>query len=139
MPRRPNFVRRIAHWVRNQVSAQEEEGQTLRDEQGQQRRAAEAVWRQRQRIISYNQWIVRQRHIAHNQRLQTESRDDPSNPGGEPTVYRFSLLEVPEEVQRVTRGLVLIIAENGVIFRLDLVQEYDGRITWAVTASWPIQ
>ena len=36
-------------------------------------------------------------------------------------MYRFSLLQVPEEVRRITRSLVLIIAENGMIFRIDSI------------------
>lgn len=50
-------------------------------------------------------------------------------------MYTFSLLQVPEGVRSITRSLVLVFEENGVGFRIDLIQLYDGGIIWAVTAQ----
>lgn len=138
MPRQPGIIRRVVHWVRNRTSSSEQEDARRLAEQHEQRLAEALEQSQRWRVITYNRWIERQREIAHNQRLQTETRDDSSTTAGR-IVYRFSLLEIPEQIQSISRSLGLVIEENGMIFRLDVVQVYNEHVTWAVTALWPGQ
>ena len=151
MPQRPTIVRRVRNWLRNRISSSGRE-QTQPVSEGrpqpisaEQRHyilaevhrrivherhpAFEQEQRDRQRELGYSRWLERQRWIAYNQRLQTEYQEGP----GGPLVYRFQLLELPEELERVNRSLVLTIDENSVRFRLEVVQVDNDHITWAVT------
>ena len=147
MPRRPNPFQRIIQWVRRRTSLSEEEEhrqleqrlleqelleqqqleQRIR-EQRPQRRAGRPERRRRVRVLYTNRWTESQRDLA---QLATEGRHETHRPG-EAIIYRVQLLERPEAVENIRRGLTTTIAENGVIFRFDLLQMHDGEITWVV-------
>ena len=135
MPQQRTILRRVGRWIRNLAPSHRLEApevQEQRDlEERQQRRAAELAIAQRARILNYRRWIERQRHIAHNQGLRTEARGDPDDPGEGPTVL---LLHVPEPIERINRSLVLIIEENGVRFKVDIIEVDHQQILWAVSA-----
>ena len=147
MPRRPNPLRTIIQWVRRRISSSEEEGhrqleqrlleqqlleqqqleQRIR-EQRPQRRAGRPERRRRVRVLYTNRWTESQRDLA---QLATEGHHETHRPG-EAIIYRVQLLERPEAVENIRRGLTTTIEENGVIFRFDLLQMHDGEITWVV-------
>lgn len=83
-------------------------------------------------VISYNRWIQVQRGIPHNQRLPTSNEFDPSNVDG-PIVQTFSLLEVPQPVQNISRSLTLVIVENGRAFRCEIIEVNSHFLIWTVT------
>ena len=79
-------------------------------------------------MLYTNRWTESQRDLA---QLASEGRHETHRPG-EAIIYRVQLLERPEAVENVRRGLTTTIEENGVIFRFDLLQMHDGEITWVV-------
>ena len=95
------------------------------------RRAGRPEGRRRVRVLYTNRWTESQQDLA---QLATEGRHETHRPG-EAIIYRVQLLERPapsEAVANIRRGLTTTIAENGVIFRFDLIQMHDGEITWVV-------
>lgn len=147
MPRRPNPFRRIIHWVGRRISSSEEGEHRLTEqnllEQQQleqhlleqrirqlrpQRRAGRPERRRRVRVLYTNRWTESQQDLA---QLASEGRHETHRPG-EPIIYRVQLLEIPEEVENIRRGLTTIISENGVVFRFDLLQMHDGEVTWVI-------
>ena len=158
MPRGPNSFRRIIQWVRRRISSSEEEEHRLSEqrlleqqeleqrrleqqdleqrrleqrirEQRPPRRAGRPERRRRVRVLYTNRWTESQQDLA---QLATEGRHETHRPG-EAIIYRVQLLErPPEAVENVRRGLTTTIAENGLIFRFDLLQMHDGEITWVV-------
>ena len=94
----------------------------------QQRQAGALERRRRVRILYTNRWTESQEDLA---QLATEGRHETHRPG-EPIIYRVQLLERPEAVENIRRGLTLVISENGLTFRFDLLQMHDGEVTWVV-------
>ena len=150
MPRRPNPFRTIIQWVRRQISSSEEEEhrlleqriseqqdleqrileQRIREQRAREQRPPRRAGRPRRRVrvLYTNRWTESQRDLA---QLASEGRHETHRPG-EAIIYRVQLLERPEAVENVRRGLTTTIEENGVIFRFDLLQMHDGEITWVV-------
>ena len=79
-------------------------------------------------MLYTNRWTESQQDLA---QLASEGRHETHRPG-EPIIYRVQLLEIPEEVENIRRGLTTIISENGVVFRFDLLQMHDGEVTWVI-------
>ena len=157
MPRRPNPIRRIIQWVGRRISSSEEgehrltEQNLLEHQQTEQRileqrileqrileqriqqlrpqrRAGRSERRRRVRILYTNRWTESQEDLA---QLASEGRHETHRPG-EPIIYRVQLLERPEALENIRRGLTTVISENGVTFRFDLLQMHDGEVTWVV-------
>ena len=142
MPRRLNPFRRIIQWVRRRIPLSEEEEHRLSEQRLVEqerleqrirelrppRRAGRPERRRRTRVLYTNRWTESQRDLAE---LATEGRHETHRPG-EAIIYRVQLLERPEAVANIRRGLTTTIAENGRIFRFDLLQMHDGEVTWVV-------
>lgn len=92
------------------------------------RRAGRPERRRRVRVLYTNRWTESQRDLAE---LATEGQHETHRPG-EAIIYRFQLLERPDEVANIRRGLTTTIVENGWIFKFDLLQMHDGEVTWVV-------
>ena len=87
-------------------------------------------------VIFSNRWIQSQRGRPENQRLQASNEYDPSRLDG-PIVQTFSLVEVPQPVQRITRSLTLVIVENGRRFRCEIIEVDSQFLIWTVTGYYP--
>ena len=87
-------------------------------------------------VIFCNRWIQSQRRHSENQRLPTSNEYDPSRRNG-PIVQTFSLLEVPQPVQNISRSLTLVIVENGRRFRVEIIEVNSQFIIWTVTGYYP--
>ena len=167
MPRRRGIFRRAIRWLRNRhLSRQEGENQRLPEENRHSSPEEDESQRlsqdnahslseeeeETQRlqednreadgrlatlgVIFSNRWIQLQRGRPENQRLQASNEYDPSRLDG-PIVQTFSLVEVPQPVQRISRSLTLVIVENGRRFRVEIIEVDSRFIIWTVTGYDP--
>ena len=162
MPRRPRIIQRALHWLRNRhllrperetqrpaeedrhSSPEEEEFQRPpEDNEHEAQRLPEDNRQHLERreldpqlatlgVIFCNRWIESQRRMPENQRLQSSNEFDPSRTDG-PIVQTFSLLEIPQPVQHISRSLTLVIVENGRRFRVEIIEVDSSFIIWTVT------
>ncbi|KAM0806240.1 hypothetical protein BDR22DRAFT_10428 [Usnea florida] len=161
MPRRRGIFRRAIRWLRNRhfshregetqrlpeenrhSSPEEDESQRLsqdnepslsEEEEETQSQADERL--ASLGVIFSNRWIQSQRGRPENQRLQATNEHDPSRLDG-PIVQTFSLVEVPQPVQRISRSLTLVIVENGRRFRCEIIEVDSQFLIWTVTGYYP--
>ena len=119
----------------NEIEQRRLEEQFLREEERLQRQAERQERRQRVRVLYTNQWTESEQDLAQ-LASESEGRNETHGPG-EPIIYRIQLLESPEGLGHIRRGLFTTIQENGVTFRFDLLQMHDGEVTWVVQYSPP--
>lgn len=147
MPAQPNIVWRVVQWIRDWFLSSEEEDSQEDPEDLEQRIieelehgvSEEPEHGQEQRFTLYNQIIQRQRNIAQNLQLQAETPEERPNQGEFPIVYTIRVGDIQVPVQGISRSLVLSIEENGVRYRLDIVQVHNDYVAWNVRADWPGQ
>lgn len=140
MAQQPHFVWGVVDWIRSWFLPTEAEENRQQLEEQEQRLAERADDRQEQRFNLYNQILQRQRDVAQDLHLHAEIPEERPNPGELFLEYIFRVGDIAVPVRRISRSLVLIIEENGVRYRVDIIETHNDHIVaWAVRADRPGQ